>query len=158
MTRSPAPWKSQRPGRGWLAGAGMALALVLGAQTLPVASISEFKIREYYDAPHQSQLKAVLRSSDAVPEADGRIRIHNLKAETFRETGEREMLVEAPECLYDTKTREASSAGPIKGQTGDGRLQIEGTGFLLVMTNKTLTISNNVRTVIRDLGRPTPKP
>jgi len=45
-----------------------------------------------------------------------------------------------------------SSAGRIEARTGDGRMHIEGDGFLLTITNKSLTISNNVRTVIRDLG------
>jgi hypothetical protein len=115
-------------------------------------TVHNFKHPEYYDPPHQTQLKSLLRGAVAEPETLGRVRIKDLRLDTFRETGEAEMIVEAPECIYDPETRQASSAGRIQAHSADNRFFIEGSGFLLIVTNKSITISNNVRTTIRDLG------
>lgn len=129
------------------------VAMFAGAEPpLLFGKVKGFKIPEYYPPPNQKQMRSLLRGDEAEPDGKDRILIHRLRVETFRENGDPEAFVEAPECVYDTKTREASSAGPLKAYSADHRLQIEGTGFLLVTSNKSLTISNNVRTVIRDLG------
>jgi len=143
----------------WLAAAACFAALFVVAQA-PVlfGKVTGFKVPEYFDPPHHKQMKSFLRGAVAEPDANGKIQITDLKLETFREDGTREMIVEAPQCTYDYDAREASSAGPIKATTGDGRLQIEGTGFLLLLTNKSLRISNNVHTIIRDLGNAPLKP
>lgn len=139
------------------AGFACLVAVFADAQSpLLFGKVTNFKIPDYFGPPNQKQMRTLLRGEEAEPDGKERIRIRKLQIETFRENGEPEVFVEAPECIYDPKTRSASSAGPIKARTADGRMQIEGTGFLLVTTNKSLTISNNVRTVIRDLGN-TPK-
>lgn len=116
------------------------------------------KYRDYFDPPNQSKLRALVTGSEAVPLGTGRVRLKNLRIESFKLNGESEGIVEAPECIYDHETRTASSAGPITAWTLDERLRIEGIGFSALVTNKSLTISNNVRTVIRDLGTNTKKP
>src|SRR5207244_11237093 len=40
-------------------------------------------------------------------------------------------------------------AGPLHAQTGDGKLMIDGTGFLFVQTNGLLFISNRVHTFVQ---------
>jgi len=140
-------------------------ALVCFAAAVAVAQspslfgrVYDFKVPEFYPAPNQKQLKSLVRGAVAEPSPDGLIKISKLRVETFKEDGALEGVVEAPECIYDLKKREASSAGRIEAQTGDGRMRLEGDGFLLTVTNKSLTISNNVRTVIKDLGNKPLKP
>ena len=99
-----------------------------------------------------------MQGSEAVPDGKGRLLVKNVHIESFQLNGEAEGIVDAPDCIYDHKARTVSSGGPIKAQTADGRLHLEGTGFLITLTNKSLTISNNVRTVIRDLGLTPKKP
>lgn len=138
---------------GMLAFAGLALlSLFARAQPVSFGKGTNVKFRDYYDPPNQSQMRAFVQGSEAVPEGKSRVRMKNLHIESFRENGEAEGIVDAPDCIYDHEARTASSDGPIKAQTADGRMRIEGTGFSLSLTNKSLTISNNVRTVIRDLG------
>ena len=141
-----------------LTGIVLALGAALLAQPAMFGKITGFKVPEFFDPPNQRQVRAMLTGAEAIPDADGRIKIRELQVETFRETGERELVVTAPDCIYDPKARTASSSGPIQARTEDRRLQIEGRGFLLVMTNKTLTISNNIHTVIRDVGTAPKKP
>jgi hypothetical protein len=120
--------------------------------------VNNFKVPEFYPAPNQKQLKSLVQGAVAEPSPDGLIKITKLRVETFKEDGTLEGVVEAPECVYNLKLRQASSAGRIEAQTGDGRMRLEGDGFLLTVTNKSLTISNNVRTVIQDLGSKPLKP
>jgi hypothetical protein len=139
----------------WRGATGLFLFL-LGAACLAglqdFGTVRNFKHPEYYDPPHQSQLKTLLSGALAEPAPGGCVRITDLHVDTFRETGEREMIVDAPECIYDPATRQASSAGPIKAHSADDRVTIQGTGFLLVVTNRSITISNNVHTVLRNVG------
>ena len=67
---------------------------------------------------------------------------------TFRVTGEGEMTVEAPQCVYDPGQRSISSSGPLHMKTADGKFSIEGEGFLWQQTNSTLLVSNRVHTII----------
>jgi hypothetical protein len=152
--------KLQRRRTHWLIAAGCLVALLAGVAQTPslFGRVTDFKVPEYYPAPKQRQLKSLLRGAVAEPNARGEVKITTLRVESYREDGTVESIVEAPECVYNYKTREASSAGPIQARTGDGRMQIDGEGFLLVLTNKSLTISNNVRTVIHDLGAKSLKP
>jgi hypothetical protein len=143
----------------WLAVLSCLVAAVAIAQSPAMfGRVNDFKVPEFYPAPKQKQLKSLVRGAVAEPGPNDTIKITRLRVETFKEDGTLEGVVEAPECSYNLKTREASSPGPIEAQTGDGRMRIAGEGFLLTVTNKSLTISNNVRTVIRDLGSKPLKP
>lgn len=136
----------------WPAAAACLAAGFAAAQpALLFGKVSDFKVPEYYEAPNQKQLKSLLQGAVAEPSANGEIQITKLRVETFREDGTTESIVESPECVFNYKSRQAWSAGRIEARTGDGRMRIQGDGFLLTITNKSLTISNNVRTVIRDL-------
>lgn len=128
--------------------------MLAGAQPALLGKITGFKVPEYYEAPNQKQLKSLLTGAVAEPYAGGgnEIKITDLRVDSFREDGTTESVVQAPECIYNYKTRQAWSTNQIEGRTGDDRMRIQGDGFLLTITNKSLTISNNVRTVIRDLG------
>ena len=109
---------------------------------------SDFTSIEYYEAPHQQQIKSRLSGAEASPEPGGLLIVKQLKLETFDLNGKPEIIVDAPECVYDTLNGVAASPGKLQMRTGDGKFRVEGEGFLWRQTNSFLTISNRVRTVI----------
>jgi lipopolysaccharide export system protein LptA len=140
-------------------------ALVLGisvwlGRAQPVVSGQGFKFAEYYEPPHDTQMKSLLEGAKAQRQPDGRYLVTEAKYRTFRETGEGELVVAAPECTYDSSQRAISSAGPLQLQTADGRFAIEGEGFRWQQTNSTLLVSNRVHTTIHPelLGAPSAAP
>jgi hypothetical protein len=111
---------------------------------------SDFSSVEYFDPPHQTQMKSRLSGAEARPLAGGLLVIKDLKLETFNTNGVPEMIVRAPHCVYDTQKGTANSPGHLRLETGDGDSHIEGDGFLWRQSSSLLTISNNVRTVIEN--------
>ena len=109
---------------------------------------SDFSSVEYYEAPHQQQVKSRLSGAEALPEPGGLLVVKQLKLETFDLNGKPEIIVDAPECVYDTLNGVATSPGKLQMRTGDGKFRVEGEGFLWRQTNSFLTISNHVRAVI----------
>jgi hypothetical protein len=142
------------------AGAGLLFAVALGvrAQQNGVQHANNFTTTEYYEPPHQQQIKSILSGAEALPQPGGLLIIKQLKLRTFDPDGKPEMVVTAPECIYDTLGGTARSAGPLQLQTGDGKFHVEGEGFLWRQTNSFLTISNNVRTVIENGATMNTKP
>jgi lipopolysaccharide transport protein LptA len=130
------------------------LTLVLGlATSSPAQRLVEgkgFKFAEYFDPPHETQMKSLLEGSRGVPRANNRaFLISDAKVQSFRENGEGELIVEAPECLYNADERTVSSSGLLRLRSADGQFFLEGTGFLWRQTNSSLVVSNNVRTVVK---------
>ena len=116
-----------------------------------VQHASNFTSVEYFEPPDQQQMKSRLSGAEAQPQAGGLLLIKQLKLEMFNVDGRTEMIVNAPECVYDTFNGTASSPGHLQLQTGDGKFRVEGEGFLWRQTNSFLTISNSVRTVIEGM-------
>jgi lipopolysaccharide transport protein LptA len=114
---------------------------------------TQFRMPETYPPPHQNRLKTLTTGEQALPRSDGTLLIKTFKTQTFRDTGDTnaEIIVEAPTCVFNRDKRTASSPGPLQINSGDGKLHIEGEGFLLRQngTNFTLTISNKVHTIIK---------
>jgi len=113
-----------------------------------VQRASDFTSVEYFEPPNQQQMKSRLSGAEAQPLAGGLLAIKQLKLETFDASGKPEMIVNAPECVYDTLNHTASSPGHLTAQTGDAKYRVEGDGFLWRQNDSKLTISNNVQTVI----------
>ena len=134
---------------GALLGEMAVLAPYLNAQQPTFGRVKNFSVPEYYDPPHQNQVKSLLAGAEAQPQVNGKFFIKELKLETYRENGEREVVVVSPECVFDSAKRVASSASRLEVRTGDGQFSIEGAGFLWRQTNSSLIISNNVHTTIR---------
>ena len=109
---------------------------------------SDFTSVEYFEAPHQQQMKSRLSGAEAQPLAGGLLAIKKLKLETFNTNGSPAMIVEAPECVYDTLNGVANSPGHLQLRTGDGVFRVEGEGFLWRQSDSSLTISNQIQTVI----------
>ena len=144
VTRHPSPVA-------WFLAAGMVLFFAVPdgrAQPNGVQHASDFTSVEYFEAPHQQQMKSRLSGAEAQPLAGGLLAIKKLKLETFNTNGSPAMIVEAPECVYDTLNGTANSPGHLQLRTGDGGFRVEGEGFLWRQGDSSLTISNQVQTVI----------
>lgn len=118
------------------------------AQQNDAGHASNFTSVEYFEPPHQQQVKSRLSGAEAQPEADGLLAIKQLQLETFGLDGQAEYIVNAPDCVYDSLAGTASSAGKLQVASGDGRIRVQGEGFLWRQNDQSLTISNRVRTVI----------
>jgi lipopolysaccharide export system protein LptA len=139
----------------WLiAAVGMAAGIIPhaahGQQNVAVQEGTGLKLTEYYKAPNANQLKSVVEGARAKPLGNGRVmtQITDAKVQTFSENGLPEMVVEAPECVYNATNRAINSPGRLLAYTADGKFRIEGVGFLWLQTNSTLFISNQVHTTV----------
>lgn len=119
------------------------------AQSNVVSHANDFTSVEYYPAPHQQQMKSRLSGAEAQPLPGGLLAIKQLKLEIFRPDGKPEIIVRAPECVYNQLDGTASSPGRLEVRTGGDQVLIEGEGFLWRQNDSFLTISNQVRTVIK---------
>lgn len=125
------------------------LAVAL-AQLPPSNTIKNFRAPlEYFDPPHELQMKSFLEGAEAEPQSDGLILIRDAKLQTFHEDGSREMTVTTPQCMFDSKSQTVCSAGPLQVQSSDDKLLLEGEGFFWQPTNSDLIISNRVHTTVR---------
>jgi hypothetical protein len=112
-------------------------------------SASGFSSVEYFDAPNERQMKTRLSGAEAQPLAGGLLVIKQLKLETFYADGKPEWVVDAPECVYDVSKGTANSPGHLQFSNGDGKFHVAGDGFLWRRDDAFLTISNNVKTIIK---------
>jgi hypothetical protein len=118
------------------------------AQPAPSGHAPGFASIDYYPTPNQMQMRSRLSGTEAQPLAGGVLMVKQLKLEMFAVNGQRQVVVNAPECVYDTLKGTAASAGDLLLENGDGKIRIEGKGFLWRQNDSVLTISNQVRTTI----------
>ncbi len=132
-----------------LLGAGLSLVCT-SVVAQRVLEAKGFQTADYYDAPHETQMKSLLKGARARPLENDQVYVYDgTELRTFRESGEAELVVRAPEYTYDQPRQSASSPGPLQMQTADGRFSIEGEGFLWRQTNSALFISNRVHTIVQ---------
>jgi hypothetical protein len=124
------------------------------AQPNGLSRADDFTSVEYFEAPHERQIRSRLAGAQALPQTGGLLVIKQLKLEMFAADGTLEWIVTAPECVYDTLNFTANSAGHLQLQTGDGKIQVDGDGFLWRQSDSFLTISNHVHTVIENSPMP----
>jgi hypothetical protein len=103
---------------------------------------------QYYDPPNQMQLRSRLSGAEAQPLTGGLLFVKGLKLEMFGTNGLPQVIVNAPECIYDTHAYTANSSGRLLLENGDGKIRVEGNGFLWRQKDAFLTISNEVRTTV----------
>jgi hypothetical protein len=133
----------------WLTATVAILCFLASAQELGNTKIKDFSaVLDRQKPPFETQVKSLLQGSQAEPRG-GLIFIRDAKLKTFRETGDLEMTVIAPRCVFDTAHSTVSSSGHLEVQSGDGRFSLEGEGFLWQKTNNVLIISNSMQTIIR---------
>ena len=125
-------------------------AVAIHAQQTMAGHASDFSSVEYFEPPHQTLMKSRLSGAEAQPLAGGLLAIKQLKLEMFNTNGVLEMVVKAPDCVYDTLHGTASSPGHLRLETGDGKSHVDGNGFLWRQASQLLTISNGVHTVIEN--------
>jgi len=111
------------------------------AQQLPVGHATDFTSNQYFEPPHEQQVKMKLSGAEALPLPGGLL-------ETFGVDGKTELVVRAPQCTYAPLDGVANSAGHLELESGDGKFHVEGEGFLWRQNTAALTISNRVHTVI----------
>jgi hypothetical protein len=129
-----------------------AAAFLHAAQPFNIGKPINPKYTDYFDPPNHLQKRAIVTGSEAESEGMNLVRLKKVHIESFQVTGEPEAVLDADEALYDRAAQTVSSAGRIQARTADGRFSVSGVGFSMTLTNKSLMISNNVRTVIRGLG------
>ncbi len=114
-----------------------------------------------YDAPYFTLKKMEIRGkTDSSALSENGLLIKDFEIYTYRlvtndaahVTNALELIVSAPECLFNRSEASGSSAGPLTAQTADGRFLIQGVGYLWQGkgTNATLTISNKVFTTVKN--------
>jgi hypothetical protein len=146
-----------------LAGLGLAIAPALLAQLGRFAG-KNFKFPEYYEASALSgsktnRLKSLLTGTEARYLSNNLYDITRMRLDTYQVDGHTSLVAKAPQCLLDVNARTATSTGRLEITSWDGALFVEGNeGFLVRMTNSSLTISNHVRTVIRQALSKSTKP
>ena len=132
-----------------IAGAVLFLAATDGDPQMASVAPNGFTSVEYYAQPNQTRVKSRMSGAEAQPLAGGQLAVKQLKLETFSTNGSPQVVVEAPECVYDMVNRTANSAGHLQLQNGDGKLRVEGDGFLWRQDDSSLTLSNNVYSAIK---------
>jgi hypothetical protein len=118
------------------------------AQSNDVSHASDFSSVEYYPPPNQQQMRTRLSGAEAQPLPGGLLAIKQLKLETFGLDGRPEIVVNAPECTYDQLNGTASSPGRLQVQYQEGKIRVEGEGFLWRQGDSHLIISNRPSTVL----------
>ncbi len=118
------------------------------AQQLPVGHATDFTSNQYFEPPNEQLIKMKLSGAEALPLPGGLLDVRQLRVETFTLDGKTEMVVRAPQCNYSPFDGAANSAGHMELQSGDGKIHVEGDGFLWRQTSSSLTISNHVHTLI----------
>ena len=115
-----------------------------------VSEITGYQASDYYGPPHETRMKTLLEGAKAQMQSDRKTwLLTRPKLQTFSERGEREIIIQAPQCLFDEARHTVSSAGPITMQTADGKYFLDGEGFVFSQTNSSLIISNKVHTTIQ---------
>lgn len=119
------------------------------AQQIPGGHATDFVSNTYYEPPHEQQVKMRLSGAEASPLPGGLLDVKQLRIEIFAVDGKLEATIRAPQCTYALMDGFASSAGHLEMQSSDGKIRTEGDGFLWRQNDNSLTISNNVYTVIK---------
>jgi hypothetical protein len=144
-----------------------ALALLLALTFTALAqpklmfeSIRNYTAPEFFPAPDHTKLRTLVKGAVAEPAGTNSVLLKQVRIERFLLDGSRELLIEAPECVFHIESKEVTSAGPVSAKSGDDRYQLSGVGFRFLYrgTNSSLIISNNVRTTILGLGVDSLKP
>jgi lipopolysaccharide export system protein LptA len=116
-----------------------------------------FKVADHYGPPHETQIKSLLQGGKATPLAGGKTLLSDgVTLQMLSETNTLQLTVTASECLYDSSAQTASSAGPLRVESPDGKFSIEGDGWLWRQTNSSLFISNRVHTVVQSAALDAP--
>jgi hypothetical protein len=143
-------------GRHWavLFALGLLAAVPLRGQ-LGNMVIRNFKLPELYDTlltgrSQTNRLKGLFMGAVGHPVTNEVLRFTQMHIEHYQFDGQTNLIARAPECFFDRESKVAWSTGRLEIVGMSGAMFVEGNdGFQVRMTNSTLTISNRVRTVLR---------
>ncbi|MCC6822496.1 MAG: hypothetical protein IT579_17340, partial [Verrucomicrobia subdivision 3 bacterium] len=102
--------------------------LILTAGRVAALEANNFSTSEYYAGTNYTKLQFQLSAAQARSLSGDRQLLTKVKLLSFKLTGEPELVIEVPECVYDQNTRTVGSPGPLQVQSGDGRFRIAGDG------------------------------
>ncbi len=127
-----------------------ALALAGVASDVPAAlEANNFSTSEYYPPPHYTNLQYKLTAAKGRSlSGDKLLALTTVKLQTFKMTGELELVIDVPECVYDQASRTVGSPGRLEVQSGDGRFRIAGNGFSYRQGESRVVISNQVQATV----------
>lgn len=131
------------------------MVLLLGvwgvAQVIPGQGVQKrIKFPEYDRT--KGRITSLLTGDQAIPQSNGMILVKGARLETYKYNGEQrkvDLIMEAPTCFFEFRTRVASSPGPMRVFRADGGAVLEGRGFSWRQNPSLLVISNNVRTITK---------
>ena len=131
--------------RGWVGFSFfLVAALLLVAFNVAALEANNFSTSEYYPGTNYTKLQHKLSAAQARSLPGDRQLLTKVKLQTFKVTGELELIIEVPECVYDQPSRTVGSPGPLQVQSGDGRFRIAGEGFSYRQGESRVVISNRV--------------
>ena len=131
------------------------MVLLLGvwgvAQVIPGQGVQKrIKFPEYDRT--KGRITSLLTGDQAIPQRNGTVLVKGARLETYKYDGEQrkvDLIMEAPTCFFEFRTRVASSSGPMRVFRADGGAVLEGRGFFWRQNPSLLVISNNVRTITK---------
>ncbi len=128
------------------------VALEVPAQVLPGQGVQKRVKLPDHDRGGSGRLRSLLMGDSMVAKEPGIMLVRGVRLETYAYDGEQrivDLIVEAPECLFDLRARIVSSSGPMKATRVGGGLRLSGVGFEWKQRVSKLVVHNNVRTVLR---------
>lgn len=148
------------------------LGLPLFGQLSRKIRAKDVKFPEFYESPggqkvadlppsarsqlRTNRLKSILMGKEGQYLSNEIFLINEMQLEHYQPDGRTSLVAQAPQCLFDSDSRVAWSTGRLDLTGLEGAVLVHGrAGFQVRMTNSTMSISNRVRTIIRqDLLRP----
>ena len=118
-------------------GIAIGMALFLGgwslAQVIPGQGVQKrIKFPEYDRT--KGRITSLLTGDQAIPQRNGTVLVKGARMETYKYDGKQrkvDLIMEAPTCFFEFRTRVASSSGPMRVFRADGGAVLEGRGFFL---------------------------
>lgn len=98
------------------------------------------------------RVKSLLMGDAAKPHGPGQVLVTGARLETYVYEGDRrivDLIIEAPSCLFNFRTRVASSEGRMKAFRADRTALLEGTGFEWQQRTSRLIIKRQARTEMK---------
>ncbi len=123
-------------------------SLLLVAFNAAALEGSNFSTSEYFPGTNYTKLWHKLSAAQARSLPGNRQLLTNVKLQAFKVTGELELVIEVPECVYDQTNKTVGSPGSLQVQSGDGRFRIAGDGFLYRQGESRVVISNRVHATV----------
>ena len=136
----------------WVGGVFYLVFLVVAYGQVGTGQGTQKRIRfPEYDRK-SGRVKSLLLGDTAKPQGPGEVLVTGARLETYTYRDDRrivDLIIEAPSCLFNFRTRVASSKGRMRAYRADQSASVEGTGFEWRQRNSKLVIQDQVRTEMK---------